>query len=114
MGDIRYDNRGAAVTVSGLVAPTWPAYAAGLDEDDHLQELDGQRINADTDVRTVLAKHQPGDTITIAFTNRLGRSINGLVKLAASPHVEVVPIEAAGGKPTEAQRAFRDRWLGPK
>jgi predicted metalloprotease with PDZ domain len=114
MGDLRYDSRGNGVTVSTLVAPNWPVYATGLEEDDHLEQIDGQRVASEADVLAALARHQPGDTIAITFTNRLGRSTTGRVTLAASPHVEAVPVETNGGTPTDAQRAFRDRWLGAK
>ena len=114
MGDLRYDDRSGRIIVSTLVAPTWPAYAAGLDEDDQLQVVDGQRIASGGDVVAVLARHQPGDTIAITYTNRLGRAATGRVTLAANPHVEAVPVEANGGKLTDAQRAFRERWLGAK
>src|SRR5262249_41299865 len=83
MGDLRFDDRGGRIVISTLVAPTWPAYAAGLDEDDQLQVVDGQRIASGGDVMAALAKHQPGDTITITFTNRLGRPTTGRVTLAA-------------------------------
>jgi len=114
MGDLRYDDRSGRISVSTLVAPAWPAYAAGLDEDDHLQVVDGQRIASGGDVLAALAKHQPGDTIAITYANRLGRSTSGRVTLAANPHVEAVPTETSGGKLTDAQRSFRDRWLGAK
>ena len=114
IGDLRYESRGGDIVISTLVSPTWPAYAAGLEEDDRLLQVDGQRIASGGDVLAVLARHQPGDTITISFASRLGRSTTGKVTLAASPHVEVVPIEATGLKPTQEQRAFRERWMGAK
>ena len=46
-----------------LVPPTWPIYAAGLDQDDELQQVDGQRIDGDGDVAAALQRHKPGDTI---------------------------------------------------
>ena len=43
LGDLRLESRAAARGSPTLVAPTWPIYARGLDQDDELQQLDGQR-----------------------------------------------------------------------
>ena len=114
MGDLHFDNRRAGLTVSALVAPTWPAYAAGLEQDDQITEFDGQRVVNEADVQHLLSRHQPGDVMTIGFVERSGKSVAAKITLTADPHVEVVPIESAGGTLTDAQRAFRQRWLGAK
>ena len=115
MGDLQFENGGGGVHVTTLVAPTWPAYASGLEMDDELKEVDGQNIAAEADVQTALAKHQPGDAISIVFVDRRGESTTGRVTLAGNPHVEAVPVEStSGGMLTDAQRTFRQRWLGSK
>jgi predicted metalloprotease with PDZ domain len=114
MGDLRYEVRGGGVHVTTLVSPTWPAYATGVEMDDELKDVDGQKITTEDDVQTALAKHQPHDAVSIVFVDRAGRSTTGRVTLAASPHVEAVPVESAGGALTDAQRTFRQRWLGAK
>ena len=50
----------------------WPMYAAGIDQDDEMQQLDGQPIKSDADVAAVLARHKPGDTVPIVFVDRTG------------------------------------------
>ncbi len=115
MGDVRFEGRSGGLAVSTLVSPTWPVYAAGLEMDDVLSEIDGQKVTTDADLQGALAKHQPGQEISIAFTDRRGRSNTARVALTANPHVEVVPVEStAGGTLTEAQRTFRQRWLGAR
>jgi predicted metalloprotease with PDZ domain len=111
LGDLSVDVRNGA-RVANLIAPTWPVYRAGLDEDDLLQQLDGRTINGDGDVAAVLRQHKPGDSVSIVFTDRTGRSTTATVALVEDPHVEVVPAESTGGAVTEAQRAFRRGWLG--
>ena len=111
LGDLHLDSSGGRV--ASLVAPTWPAYTAGIDQDDVLQQLDGQRVTGDADIASVLARHKPGDTVSIAFADRSGASRTARVTLGEDPHVEVVPAEQ-GGTLTPAQRVFRDRWLGAK
>ncbi|HEV3141476.1 MAG TPA: PDZ domain-containing protein [Vicinamibacterales bacterium] len=113
MGDLRYESR-SGIHVTTLVSPTWPVYSAGLEMDDELKDVDGQTIAAEADVQTALAKHQPGDTIPITFVDRAGRSTTAKVTLATNPHVEVATIESAGGALTDAQRTFRQNWLGAK
>ncbi len=110
LGDVRFDFRNGA-RVAALVSPDWPIYAAGIDQDDELQEIDGQQIRTDADLTAALNRHKPGDVVTIAFTTRAGAATTAQVKLAENPHLEVVPLEAAGGTLTAAQREFRERWL---
>ena len=112
LGDLRLETRSGA-HVAGLVAPTWPLYAAGIDQDDELQALDGVKIGADFDVATVLQRHKPGDRIAVTFTDRTARSKTATITLAEDPHVEVVPVESTGTL-SAAQQAFRARWLGAR
>jgi len=112
LGDLHLESRGGT-RVASLVAPTWPIYAAGIDQDDRLQEIDGQHIGGPNDVAAALARKKPGDTVSIVFVDRAGASRTGRVTLGEDPHLEVVPAEQ-GGALTPAQRAFRDRWLGAK
>ena len=111
LGDVRLDTRSVARLVS-LVAPTWPIYATGIDQDDELQQLDGQRIAAESDLQAVLARRKPGDSVAVAFVDRTGVRKTSTVTLTADPHVDVVPIES--GAMTDAQKRFRESWLGEK
>jgi len=111
MGDLLSDSRGGA-RVTALVLPTWPAYAAGIEEDDELRSIDGQRINAAADLQAVLERHKPGDAVDVVFAGRSGVKTTTSVVLSEDPHVQVVPAEAAGLTLTTAQRAFRAAWLG--
>ena len=45
LGDLRLESR-TGVRVATLVAPTWPIYRAGVDQDDEIQQIDGQRNRA--------------------------------------------------------------------
>jgi len=107
LGDLRLE-RGARV--AGLVAPTWPIYAAGIDQDDELQQVGGQRIGNEADLQSALQRRKPGDSIAITFLDRTGVPKTATVTLVAEPHLEVTPID--GAPLTSAQKAFRERWLG--
>jgi predicted metalloprotease with PDZ domain len=98
--------------VASLVLPTWPIYAAGVEQDDELREVDGQRIGTGAELDGVLGRRKPGDRVPIVFIDRTGTSKTASVTLAEDPRLEVVPQERVGTL-TAAQKAFRDRWLGP-
>jgi predicted metalloprotease with PDZ domain len=110
LGDVRLESRNGT-RVAALVAPTWPIYTAGIDQDDELQTVDGQRILADADVAGVMQRHKPGDKVAVTFVDRTGAK-TATITLAEDPHLEVVPVETAALTP--AQQAFRARWLGPR
>jgi predicted metalloprotease with PDZ domain len=109
LGDVRFDARNG-LRINGLVAPTWPIYAAGIDQDDELQQVDGQAIKSDADVAAVLQRHKPGDTISLVFVDRTAKAKTASIHLTEDPHADVV----LAPSPSDAQRAFRDRWLGAK
>jgi predicted metalloprotease with PDZ domain len=108
LGDLRLESRNGA-RVANLTAPTWPIYRAGVDQDDEIQQIGGQRVTDDNDVAVVLQRHRPGDQVTIVFKDRTGTPKTATVTLGEDPHIEV-----AVSEPTPAQRAFRDRWLGSR
>ena len=111
LGDLRFDIRNNAAHLSTLVSPMWPIYTAGIDQDDELQQVDGQKIASDTDFVNALARHKPGETIAIVFVDRTGTAKTANVALAEDPHLEVVPAEKTGATLSAAEQQFRDRWL---
>lgn len=113
LGDVRLDSR-AGVRVTNLVAPSWPAYASGLEQDDEVRQIDGEAVRSDADLTGAVQRHRPGDRIQVTFADRTGRPRTVAVTLVEDPHLSVVPIEAAGGQLTSAHRSFRGSWLQPK
>jgi predicted metalloprotease with PDZ domain len=111
LGDLRLESRDGW-RVAGLVPPTWPIYATGLDEDDELQKIDGQRVVSSGDIAAAMKRHRPGHTMPIVFVDRTGAAKTASVTLGEDPHMDVVPVEA--GALTAAQKSFRDGWLGAK
>jgi predicted metalloprotease with PDZ domain len=110
LGDLQFDGRNG-LRIASLVAPVWPIYAAGIDEGDLLQEIDGRRVSSEADIAAALQRRKPGDIVTIGFVDRGGAAQRGRATLKADPHVEVISNDAAL---TPAQKQFRERWLGPK
>jgi predicted metalloprotease with PDZ domain len=111
LGDVRLESHDGW-RVAGLVPPTWPIYAAGIDEDDELQKVDGQRIGGGGDVAAAMKRQRPGHTIPIVFVDRAGTAKTANVTLTEDPRMDVVPVDA--DVLTASQKAFRDSWLGGK
>jgi len=49
------------------VEPDSPAYKAGLKEGDVIEKLDGQSIDQNHSLASVIAEHNPGDTVTLTI-----------------------------------------------
>jgi predicted metalloprotease with PDZ domain len=114
MGDLRLEARASGVHVATLVEQDWPAYAAGLEQDDQLRVVDGRTIASAADVEAALARLKPGEVVEIAFTDRAGNAKTARVTLGEDQALEAVGAEQSGGALTPLQRTFRNRWLGPK
>src|SRR5262249_37825403 len=106
LGDLRVEASGGAARAPNPGGPARPIYAAGGDQDDELQQIEGQRIASGGDLAGVLQRHKPGDTVSIVYVDRTRVAKTASVTLAEDPHVEV-----AVGEASAAQREFRDRWL---
>jgi predicted metalloprotease with PDZ domain len=113
-GDLRVEYRSGAVRVGVRPLSNTPAYAAGLDLDDELRQVDGTRVGSADDLAAVMKRHKPGDRISVVYADRSGIPKSTEVTLAEDPRLEIVPGEAAGARPTAEQRAFRASWLGAK
>jgi S1-C subfamily serine protease len=66
------------------VQPGTPAAKAGLRPHDIITAVDGQAINQNHDLSTVIEMHQPGQTVTLSIF-RAGQKLTLHVKLAARP-----------------------------
>jgi predicted metalloprotease with PDZ domain len=92
-------------------APGTPIYAAGLDRDDELVELGGVRTPASQQVAEVLRMHKPGERLSVVAIDRSGQRRMTTMTVGEDPSFELIPVESSGGSLTDAQRAFRRRWL---
>jgi predicted metalloprotease with PDZ domain len=113
-GDLRLESRNGGAYVTTLAQPGSPAYAAGLEQDDQVQQIDGEKIGSADAVTAILQRHKPGDRLEVVFADRSGAVKTASITLAEDPHQEVVAVESSGGTLTPAQQTFRAAWLGPK
>ena len=89
-------------------------YKAGVERDDLIVSIDSVRMTSRAALDEVLRKHQPGDQVAIRFVQRGGNTVNGRLVLEENPRQEIVPVEQDGGALTDAQKQFREEWLGSK
>jgi predicted metalloprotease with PDZ domain len=111
IGEVRFDDRSGTVRLASAPPFGSPIYAAGLDVDDEIRQIDGTRMRSFADLTTVLGRRQPGDRIAVVFADRSGRQRTSSITLAEDPAFELVPVERAGGALTPAQRTFREGWV---
>jgi predicted metalloprotease with PDZ domain len=110
IGQPRFDfSLGAGRLVSPALIDT-PIYRAGLDQDDDLMMLDGERMSSADRLDAVLRRHKPGDRLN-ATIRRRGVQQSVIVVVGEDPHQEIVPVEDTGRQILPAERAFRDAWL---
>jgi predicted metalloprotease with PDZ domain len=108
-GDVRMDSRTDGGHISEIPAES-PAYNAGLDRDDTVTQIGGERISSQEEANAVISRHKPGDRLPVSYIDRNGTSRQTTMTLVENPHVEIVDASAM----TVAQRAFRAAWLGAK
>ncbi len=113
IGNLGLDRDGDGVKIGRLVAPGTPAYTAGLEQDDVISAVNGKPVASTADVEFALRDLRPGERAAVAFLRR-GTASRATVTIAEDPALDLVSVEAAGGKLTPAQQTFRDKWLGSK
>lgn len=105
---------GPGARVQSLVRVDSPMYAAGIAQDDQIVSLDGRPIASDAALQEVLGRRRAGDRVPVRFVRRSGEAVDATIALEADPRIEIVPVEATGGTPTDEQQRFRQTWLGSK
>ncbi|MBA3260751.1 MAG: M61 family metallopeptidase, partial [Gemmatimonadales bacterium] len=112
-GALTLDADSAGATVSSATIAGTPLYAAGVERGDRIVSAGGAPVRSEADWQTLLAARAPGDEMPLVFQQR-GREVRATLRLAVDPVLEVVPMELAGQRLSEAQRTFRAGWLGSR
>jgi len=110
-GDLAYGTTTGAARLASAPAIDTPAYAAGLDQDDEIRQIDGSPINSSAAIGAAIGRRKPGDRVAVVYVDRTGVPKTAQVTLVENPALELVPIEQSGGTLSSDQRAFRERWL---
>lgn len=111
LGDVRFDDRAGAARVASPPLFGAPLYVAGLDLDDEIRAVDGQRVSSASDLARAIDRRKPGDVVRVEYVNRTARPRTATVTLGEDPAVSVTPVEATGRPLSAAERTFRERWL---
>jgi len=80
---------GQGALVTNLV-PDGPAELAGVRRGDIIQAVDDQKLEADSDLRDILANYKPGETVDLAIL-RFGDELTISVELGNNPEAEGTP-----------------------
>jgi predicted metalloprotease with PDZ domain len=109
--NLRFGQEG--VTVVSPPAEGTPLFKAGIGSGDRITHVGSVAITSDSVWDAVMSSHRPGAVVPVTVATR-GAVSHTALELAPDPRVVVVPNEALGTAVTEAQRAFREQWLGAK
>lgn len=113
IGQISLDVGDAGATITSYLAPGSPAYEAGLDQGDVIKAIDGEALTSQARLQEIFRRRRPGDRVTVEYLRR-GTPAATTLTIGESPMLELVTLESTGGTLTDAQRAFREAWLGSK
>jgi predicted metalloprotease with PDZ domain len=111
LGTIRTQDGQSGVRIVADVPFGSPAYTAGLDRDDLIVSLGGNRVTTASEVDRALMTRKPGDSLQVVYERR-GERVTSVLKLAEDSRLELVAAEDVGQTLTDDQRRFRDAWLG--
>jgi S1-C subfamily serine protease len=75
---------GKGVPVAGVLNGD-PAQRAGLTAGDVITSLDGQAVDSDTQLGSLMLSHHPGDKVTLGWTSASGQSETSSITLASGP-----------------------------
>jgi predicted metalloprotease with PDZ domain len=106
-GDVHMESRTDGGRIAEIAADS-PAYDAGLDRDDTVTQIAGDRISSQEEANAAISRRKPGDKLQVNYIDRNGVARQATMTLVENPHLEIVDATAM----TVAQRAFRAAWLG--
>lgn len=112
LGPVSLEFEGKDGFISGNTIIGSPLYAAGLDRGDQIVAIDRLKIRSEGRWENAIGRYEPGDTAMIHFIQR-GVERSAEITFAEDARLEVVTYESADMDLTDAQQAFRTRWLGP-
>ncbi len=90
-----------------------PLYKVGLDRDDVLLTLNGQKLTSEKTLDSLLTKFQPGDQVQLEVIQQ-GTKKTVPLTLAQDPGLALVPLEKVNQTVSKAAKARREAWLAKK
>lgn len=111
LGPVSFEFDGKEAIIDGNTIIGTPLYDAGLDRGDRIVAIDRLKITSQGRWDNAIGRYDAGDTATIRFVQR-GVERSAEITFDEDPRVEVVSYESADMDVSDAQRAFREAWLG--
>jgi S1-C subfamily serine protease len=69
----------------GSVVPGSPAEQAGIQPGDVVTGVGGRTVTSTAELHAALSPHRPGDTVTVAWTDRAGQHHTATIRLGTGP-----------------------------
>ncbi|HTE27308.1 M61 family metallopeptidase [Flavitalea sp.] len=101
------------LSLNGPTIAGTPLYEAGLDADDKIIQLDGKKIESQSDLKTIIEAHKPGDKVSIQYLHREKLTTTEIV-FCQNPSYTVRTFEKENMEITPDIIEFRKRLLGEK
>ncbi len=111
LGEVAFDFSQQTARVSRPTPFGSPAYAAGLAQDDVLEDVGGTPIVSAESLRTALAARTPGDEVTLRYLRRHGERVTATTRLVEAREVRLLRMEEAGAAVPSQALAMREAWL---
>jgi predicted metalloprotease with PDZ domain len=97
------------LSLNGATIVGTPLYEAGLDADDKIIQLDGKKIESQSDLRNITEAHKPGDKVSIQYQHR-DKIITGEIVFSENPSYTVRTYEKENIELTPEIIEFRKQW----
>jgi predicted metalloprotease with PDZ domain len=113
IGSDQAELSGDGVKLTELALRGTPLYTAGLDDGDEISRCDGKPVKKVDDFESCVAKHAPGDSLTLDYRSPAGVK-KATVMVEEDPALELVTFETAGLEVSDQIKSFRNLWLGSR
>lgn len=115
-GPVSFIEDGKALIIDSAPQRSTPLYEASVDVGDEIVRVGRTRIDSADDWAKALARHKPGDETTLLI-RRQDEELRKAITFVADQTLHIIKVEDAGSDDaetalTDAQRAFREAWLG--
>jgi predicted metalloprotease with PDZ domain len=113
IGEVSFEFSNGTPRIAAPTGEDTPVYVAGLDRHDELLSFDGIAVTGPSRLEEAVQRRRPGDTVRLSIRRR-GVAQELTLTVGEDPRLQVVPVERTGRPLTEAERAFRNAWLGSR
>jgi len=114
IGEAKLDFANESAGINSNTLRETPLYRAGLDRGDRILRWDNKVLKNAADLVSWLAKHKPGEGVTLQVRKRDGEEMRVTLILEENPTLEIVTFESIGQGVETSMLQFRRDWLDSK